>query len=218
VAKEKPNPDLRRLHAIGKKATAVRARRIHLGEGVHGTMAALKATTAPAKNRLMEARRFAALYNDQQLDELCVLGQKTGRPLSRFHVVQLIRVADRRQRKVLARQCAEESWSVRHLEMEVRRLIGRRTYGGRKHEPPQSVDEALRVTERLASSWLRWVSVLVEPNKASKKCVTLNKLPKPIGAKLVAMSNSAEKLCEAIEKKINRQPSMPRKMSRQGNR
>jgi len=86
--------------------------------------------------------------------------------------------------------------------MEVRRLIGGRTYGGRKHEPPQSVDEALRVTERLAASWIRWVSVLVEPKKASKKCVTLNKLPKPIGAKLVAMANSAEKLCEEIEKKL----------------
>jgi hypothetical protein len=215
VAKKKPKSDLRTHHKAGKEAIAVRARRIRRGEGVHGTLAALEATTAKKKNRLMQARRFAALYDSQQLDALCALGKKKGRPLTWFHVVQLIRVADRRQRKVLARQCAEGSWSVRRLEMEVRRLIGRRTYGGRKHEPPQSVDEALRVTERLAAGWIRWVSVLkVGKDTASKKRITLNKLPKPIREQLAAIREKAEELREEIAKKLNRQSSKPRRRSR----
>jgi hypothetical protein len=215
VAKKDPTKALRHFHARGKRALEEREQREHRDEGVHGTLATLGAKTRPKKNRLMEARRFAALYNDQQLDELCLLGRTTGRLLTRSHVVQLIRVADRRQRKMLAKECAEESWSVRRLEMEIRRLSGRRTYGGRSHEPPQSVDDALRVTERLAGGWIRWVSVL-EPvsSGTSRKPNALRKLPGPIGKKLVIISNRIKTLGEEIANKLNKQSSKAQKSSR----
>lgn len=214
VARNDPTKVLRRFHAGGKGALEKREQREHRDEGVHGTLASLGAKTPPKKNRLMEARRFAELYNRQQLAELCALGRKAGRPLKRSHVVQLIRVADRRQRKILAKQFALESWSVRRLEMEVRRLVGQRTYGGRKHEPPQSVDEALRVTERLAASWLRWVSVL-EPvsSGTSRKPNTLRKLPGPVGKKLVMISERIKTLGKEISSKLDKQ-SKAQKRSR----
>jgi hypothetical protein len=215
VAKKDPTKALRDFHDRGQRVLEKRAEREHQDNGVHGTLASLGAKTPPKKNRLMEARRFAALYDDRQLDEVCLLGQTTGRPLTWSHVVQLIRVADRRQRKTLAKQCAESSWSVRRLEMEVRRLVSRRTYGGRSHEPPQSIDEALVVTERMAASWIRWISVLKEgQDTASKNRITIDKLPKPIREKLVTISNQINMLHEAIEKKLSRQSSKPRKPSR----
>src|SRR4051812_33916903 len=76
------------------------------------------------------------------------------------HVLQLLRVRTSKQRRQFARRCAENAWSTRELQRHIDRLGERRTYGGEKHEPPQSVDEALRVTARMAASWIRWVDVL----------------------------------------------------------
>jgi hypothetical protein len=199
VAKKDSTKALRRFHDSGKRAIEKREERENQDEGVHGTLASLGAKTTPAKNRLMEARRFSALYDDRQLDELCALGQKTGRPLTRSHVLQLIRVADRRQRKALARQCAEESWSVQRLELEVRRLVGRRTYGGRSHEPPQSIDEALVVTERMAASWIRWFDVLsAAETKPKKTSITIGHLPRPIRTSLKKIEKELGELCMVI--------------------
>jgi hypothetical protein len=126
VAKKKPNQPLRRLHAQGKRFLFASEQRQGRGTGYQGTMASMKAETQAAKNRLMEARHFARLYNDRELEWICCLGQIKGRPRTRVDVLQLIRVADRGRRNSLAKKCAEEAWSVRKLELEVRQVAPQR--------------------------------------------------------------------------------------------
>lgn len=214
VAIKRPK-SVRDLHALGKRFDRLSAARISRGEGIHGTLDALKATSAAEKNRLMEARRFARLYSDEELELLCGLGQRAGRPLNKFHVLHLIRVADGKRRNNLAKRCAEEYWSVRRLEQEIRRVGPRRRYGGRKHEPPESIYEALLVTERMAAGWLRWVGVLRPVrNETSKKRITLARLPRSIRRKLRDISKHAEQLCAEIAPKLTRKSSKPRKRIR----
>ena len=126
MAKKQPKMTVRQFHALGQRVLKATARRKRRGEGVWGLFDELEAKSAAEKNRLQEARHFARLYDREQLDWLCGLGQTEGRPLTRFHVVVLIRVADRGQRNRLAAKCAIESWSVGRLETEVRRIVPRR--------------------------------------------------------------------------------------------
>jgi hypothetical protein len=202
-----PTATVRRFYALGKRANQVAAKRQAADNGVWGTMDRLGATTSAQKSRIIEARRFATLYTDGQLDALCSLGRTNGRSLTRSHVVQLIRIADRRDRNILARKCASESWSVRWLEMEVRRRVSGHNYGGRKHEPPQSVDEAVRVTERIAAGVARWVSVLKESGTSR---VAWNRLPRPMRHDLDALAVFAKMICERAAENY-RDPKKPRR-------
>jgi hypothetical protein len=147
MAKKKSNQPLRRFHALGKLFLKASDRRQRRGIANQGTMASLEADTQAQKNRLMEARHFARLYNDRELDWICSLGQRKGRPLTRVDVLQLIRVADRRQRNALAKKCAEEEWTARKLEMEVR-LHGEDMAVGVKRRLNQ-----LRKRSSLRSGW-----------------------------------------------------------------
>jgi hypothetical protein len=193
MPKNVTNRALRLFHARGKRANTIGAKRKNRGAGVWGTLENLGAETATARNRLMEARHFARLYDNKQLDALCSLGRKKGRPLSRLHVLQLIRVANARQRDALARKCSNESWSVGRLELEVRRLVPPRKYGGRKQSPPRSTDEALLVTEQLLSSLIRWDSVVDVSAR----------LPKKVRTPLLEISKAAQGLCESIRNELD---------------
>jgi hypothetical protein len=195
VGKTTPNQTLRRFHALGKRVLAASARRKRRGEGVWGTFVSLGATTAAEKNRLQEARHFAQLYTDQQLDWLCALGGDVGKPLTKTQVTLLLRVADRKQRNSLARQCAKYGWSAKRLEDEIKRVGPRRNYGGRGPAPPSTVAQALVITDRLTASWNRWVSTLKPPKKRSTQPgVSLRDLPQPVRAKLMAAFNKMEQL------------------------
>jgi hypothetical protein len=221
MAKKTANRALRHFHARGKRANAAGAKRKNRGIGVWGTLEHLGAGSASAKNRLMEARHFARLYDDKQLDKLCALGQKTGRALTRLHVLQLMRVDDRRQRDKLARKCSAKSWSVRQLELEVRRLVPPRRYGGRKQTPPRSIDEALLVTERLLNSLIRWASVVTSlrsgipetTTRAKRKRVAPARLPKKFQSQLLAITKSAFELCETIRDELAGRRSKPGRRS-----
>jgi hypothetical protein len=206
VAKKKPNqpnPHLRSLHAQGKRFLAESDRLERRGEGSHGTMAT-KAETRTEKNRRMEARKFARLYNDQELNWICSLGQSKGRPLTRVDVLQLIRLPDRRKRNALAKKCSEEKWTVRKLEMEVRLIAPRRKYGGRRQTRPRSVEEALLVTERMAASWMRWISVL-RPDEVNngKRQITIDQLPKPTQTKLKKVTDEFESLRAELSRQLD---------------
>jgi hypothetical protein len=155
---------------------------------------------------MMEARRFAKLYPTiKELNWICSLGQRVGRPLSRIQVTLLIRVAHRNLRDSLAKRCAEETWSVRKLEREVRRRAPRHKYGGARHRP-QSIEDALAITERLATGWVRWVRVLKETTDGNKEDgITLAKLPTAVARSLTKIAT----LCRAIERQLGDAESLP---------
>lgn len=122
MAQKMSGMTLRQFHDLGHRVLRAAARRKRRGEGVHGLLEELGATTISEKNRLQEARNFARMYDREQLDRLCELGRDVGRPLTQWHVAVLIRVADRRQRDRLAKRSAQQKWSVRRLELELRRI------------------------------------------------------------------------------------------------
>ena len=143
------------------------------------------------------------------------LGQDKGRPLTRWHVVALIRVSDRGQRDRLARRCAQEGWSVQRLETEVRRIGPRRKYGGRGPSRPKSIEETLSVTELLADRWIRWVNVLAEEAvDAKQQGSAFSELPKPIRARLFAITREVELLAAEIEQQLERNAAKIRKQPR----
>jgi hypothetical protein len=207
VAKKLNNQALRRFHARGKHAHEVGEERKTHRQGVWRTAASLGASTATEQHRMQEARRFARVCDDKELDALCALGDRKGRPITKLQVLQLIRVANQRKRSALARKCAEGRWSVRRLQLEIDRLVPRRQYGGRRQAQPHTVEEALLVSSRLAGSVIRWVSVLRSP--ASKR--VRGKLPRSITTKLYAIAEAAEVLCASVDFQLKKNSSKPLK-------
>jgi hypothetical protein len=210
VAKKKPNRALRRFHARGKRVLRVAQQR----KRVWGTAAILGAKTSSQQHRLMEARRFAQLYSAPDLEVLCRLGQDNGRPITRLQVLQLIRVSDRRKRNALARKCAKNAWSVRRLQLEIDRLIPRRSFGGRSQAPPKSVEEALLVTAHMVGSLVRWVSVLSFAKRPARDRVTVKQLPGSIRAKLRAVCQDADELWASIERQLKKRSAKQRQNAR----
>ncbi|MEX2310356.1 MAG: hypothetical protein WD738_22500 [Pirellulales bacterium] len=208
---KKSNASLRAFYELGKRVAELREET----ERVHGTFAKLRATSAAAKNRRMEAHRFYKLYRDQ-LDWICSLGVTKGKPLTRSHVILLQRIFSSRKRRSLAAQCSRQGWSVQRLDWEVRQLAPRRTYGGARYKPSQSVNEALLVTERLLRRLIRWLNVMSLINSEAGK-PPIDELPHPIPQKLRKILGEAETLEKLCAKKRG-QPAKPRSKTRKTRR
>ncbi len=202
------NRDLVRFHARGQRIDQQIARRRGRGEGVWGALESLDAETAAQKHRLQEARKFARLCDENELAFLCGLGQPTEWKLTPTHILQLIRVKARTQRMQLARTCARKCWSTRELQREVDRMGLHRSYGGRKQKPPESVEEALLVTQRLAATWLRWGQVLAPcQTRTSPQRISLGRLPTSTRTRVKQMLENSELLDGDIARYLDRQQS-----------
>ena len=89
------------------------------------------------------------------------------------------------------------------------------SYGGGKHKPPRSVDEALRITARMAASWKGWVDVLKEEHRISiAKRRTKNQLPIPVGLKILRIQRAAKRLEDEITAALKKKPQKRRKRTR----
>jgi hypothetical protein len=190
VAKNNKNLPLRQFHKLGKIELDRYRRLKREKKSVYGRLASKSATE---KNRLFEARRFAQLYDGKDLDWLCSLGLEVGRPLTKLHVRELIRVTAQAARKRLAQQCAEQSWSVQQLQFEIARVQPSRRYSGAPYRVPSSVSGKLVVTEELLRKLIRWINVLsASRNKAKQP--HMKQLPKNVQTKLNKFKEMAVKL------------------------
>jgi len=219
---------LRRIHALGKSANRKAEQRKKAGGRTWGTLEKLGAKTQSKKNRLMEARRFAQLCDDEELEILCGLRRTKKWKLSWWHVVQLIRIKDSALRIKLAKSCAANAWSVRALQLEIDQQGLHRPYGGRTQEPPGSEEKALHLTERLLKSLIRWERV-VSPKeignrkksegkkrkRSKKERVNLAKPHGTIRDDLAEIATSAFEFCERIRDELQkRRRKSPKKSSR----
>jgi hypothetical protein len=210
MSKKKTNPSLRRFYAQGKRALDYYRRMKRQGESIYGALPRRGVQTLSEKNRLFEARRFAKLYEGPQLEWICGLGQKRGRPLTKTHVLQLIRVPSRTDRNRLAKKCAEEEWRSGRLELEIARMLPGRRYSGAPHKVPASVDRMLVITERQLRDLVRWVNVLSSTtNKTGHSA--LNRLPGRVPQLLRKISKEAERLEKLCATKRGRPPKPPSK-------
>jgi hypothetical protein len=218
VAKNDPTRILRRFHAEGKRANLKGAERKAKYKRIKGTLERLGAKTSTAKNRLMEARKFARRCDRKELNFLCGLSQKDW-VLTWSHVLQLIRVAVQGDRIELAEDCAANTWSSRRLQREIDLRGLHRSYGGRKQSRPESDEEELLITDRLLCSVIRWSSVVesdasqtgkrgssqVKKPKRAKRTKT-KPLPssamREIRERLHDIAKDAYELCEAVRDEL----------------
>ena len=118
--KRRLSPDedrLRRLHTLGKKVqrAITKARGEKHTRYAPGAIVDLAQRMKTPASGLYKVARFAALYADDELKQLCALKSKDGKRLGVGHMYELILVPKTSDRTRLARQAASRGWSVRRL-------------------------------------------------------------------------------------------------------
>lgn len=95
-------------------------------------------------------------YSESQLERLCRECEKYGTALGRTHIARLLSVPWPRRRDI-QRRLVGESWSVRRLEHEIRRILGPRASGGRR---PRLGEDATSAYAELMRVCIRWERVV----------------------------------------------------------
>jgi hypothetical protein len=111
---------------------------------------------------LRQARRFALAYTPAGLDRLCKVivsiqsGQEVGRPIiGPAAIVRLLSVPAS-QRDEFVKLAAQNAWSFKDIEREIRARFGRRRKGGRRRLKPTSLPGFLAEAEKWCEAWRRW--------------------------------------------------------------
>lgn len=200
------NPQLREFHQLGRhvlaadKVCAPRGR----GRYNYGTFEVMHDRTGRPRSYLLCARRFAQQYpTTKDLDWICNLGRRQGRPLTRKHVFRLIVLRDDHWRNRLAQRCASEGWSSQRLALEVQRLQPKRTYGGRRPPRPRDVKEALGALELMTSRWTRWCEVLVGVDNP-RQGARFTDLPKSVRGRLRRSTEVIGELNKAVSRELQK--------------
>ena len=149
-----------------------------------------------------KARQFAASYTEEQLDELCSLQRPDGMPLGRTHVVALLSVKDKRQRKRLQRRAAGEGWGTRRLGEEITAIQGRHSSGGRRPREPDSAKDAVAQIVKMCERWGRWYEGF-EREEDETAGVSLEDLPKLVRVRMAAATDEIRKLERAARLHLN---------------
>ena len=168
-----------------------------------GVSMAFATRIGKARAYVDKARQFAATYTEKQLDELCSLRRPDGMPLGRRHVVALLSVKDKRQRKRLQRRAAEEGWGTRRLGEEITVIQGSGSSGGRRPRAPDSVDDALAQIVKMSDRWRRWYGGF-EREEGDTTGVSLEDLPKPVRERMAAVTAEVKKLEQAAQRHLKR--------------
>jgi hypothetical protein len=105
---------------------------------------------------LRKERRFARRYSETELEELLSLRRPDGMPVHWGHVIYLITINRKSDRKRLQNQVAKEGWQAPELYAAIQKQYqdgsGR---GGRPVKIPQSAQGKLRLMVEETERWLR---------------------------------------------------------------
>jgi len=112
---------------------------------------------------ISDARKFASRYAPDELDAMLSTCQQACFPVTKKHVSKLITVTDKAARKTWQRQCIEKHWTAKELGRRMNEKYGKRSGGGGKVRPPESLAQAqermlgpcqqlLRLTEAMKSA------------------------------------------------------------------
>lgn len=150
-------------------------------------------------------------YTRKDLAELCNLIKSTQlcqdekkAVFGRTHVIRLLAVERKEDRRALQRQAIEEAWSLRELEIEITQRFGTRRHGGRRRRIPRGLAEFLTSTEVQCESWRRWRAELSrEAKDEDDRHVMLGDLPRPIQTLIVEVSDQVERLRNATVKELS---------------
>jgi len=149
-----------------------------------------------------KARTFASKYSQKEFEELCSLRQPDGMPLSRKHVSFLLSVKDKDKRKRLQRRVAKEGWGTRRLGEEITKVEGRQSSGGRRPRAPETVDDALTQTVKMAESWLHWYGAV---ESTEGETPSLRDLTATVRKRLSEAMEKMESLRDSAERCLDKQ-------------
>ena len=139
-----------------------------------------------------KARQFASSYTEKQFEELCSLRRPDGLPLRRRHLVALLSVENKGERKRLQRKAAKEGWGYRRLGEEIVVIQGSQSSGGRRPRGPDSVEDALAQLIKMSEQWRRWYELFETQDDQDR--VTLEDLPDDVAKALKSISGRMTKL------------------------
>jgi DUF1016 N-terminal domain len=153
-------------HLAGRLAAALTDRASHGQQFMNG----LATLIGVSPSVLHRARKFVALYDSANAERL------EGK-LGWSRIGLLVGVANEGERNQLERDCIDQNWSVRRLQLEIRGRLGRQRqagHGGRPSRRPQTLVEALSELDRLLSSIVHWYGGL-ESRRPNQQAVPSNK-------------------------------------------
>jgi hypothetical protein len=101
------------------------------------------------------ARKFAAEYDDQEVERLCREATEAGVSLSRNHVQALVAIKNRQFRRTMEKQCITNHWTTRQLRRKIQEKKGFPPEGGGHIDRPETLDGALQQFMHESRAWLR---------------------------------------------------------------
>lgn len=106
-------------------------------------------------------RRFADLYSEEDLADLCKLCRDHRRALGLWSAFKFTTIPDRPSREAFAKEAIAGHWSHTRIERELRHRFHREsTKRGRKPRLPESQGEALVQIAELSNGLVRWAAQL----------------------------------------------------------
>ncbi len=188
---------LRTMYAIGQQAMKQKgSRKKTYGKILVTKLAGKRSMSA---SDVLVARQFAERYTGEELEELIDMCQAAGYPLGKSHVVKLITVRNKRDRKRLQKKCIQEGWSARTLQASLNRRYGKRRPGGAKLHPPRSVDDAKTKIADLCGKLLDFHEAMKAADPESDGECGLSDLPVGLRKQLGSTMTQVRKLAAACD-------------------
>lgn len=189
------------------------------GERSPGMAKELSKESGYSEVAVYKARQFAKMYNQDELEELCSLGESEGQPLGIGHVHQLIQIKGAGERKRLQKAASKNCWSSRKLKEKRKHKLGYQvaTNVGRKPRRAANSDEALLQLAQHADQWMRWADALATtlPEEDQSTQFTLGDLKDSVRDRLKAVTHAMQELAATLQRlnfrKKNSQQAQPKK-------
>ena len=189
------------------------------GERSPGKAEELAEKSGYSQVAVYKARQFAKMYSQDELEELCSLGESEGQPLGIGHVHQLIQIKGAGERKRLQKAASKNFWSSRKLKEQRKHKHGYKvaTKVGRKPRRAANADEALLQLAQHADQWLRWADALATtlPVEDQSDQFTLGDLKDSVRDRLKAVTHAMQELAGTLQRlnvrKKNSEQAMEKK-------
>ncbi|OAI45544.1 hypothetical protein AYO44_12835 [Planctomycetaceae bacterium SCGC AG-212-F19] len=140
-----------------------------------------------------KSRQFADQYGDPELSELCALLREHRPQFGMSHVLLLVTVEQKAQRRRLQARCIRENWSYRELQDTLKRRFGKRRQAGRRWRVGKDPADVLVRLEERTGAWLRLYGIIGEETENGKEQSSrLDQLPRPV-------RRDAQAACSALE-------------------
>ena len=159
-----------------------------------------------ARDYVDKARKFASTYTETDFEELCKLRGPDGMPLGPRHVIGLLRIKNKRQRKQIQRRAVSEGWSTRRIPLEISKFLGTGSSGGRRPKSPQVIDDALMQVLTMTKRWGRWYEGFDSKKRKEKDLeksrIEVEDLPDSVRKHLKSVTGQIQKLKKAVEEEL----------------